>query len=301
MITVFGSLNVDLVTRVARIPAPGETVLGPSYETLPGGKGANQALAARRAGATVRMIGAVGRDGFADIATRLLRDAGVDCAGVAIVDAPTGAAFITLDAAGENCIVVASGANLSARAAQIGDAALGAKDILLMQREVPAGEIAAAAKRARAGGCRVILNAAPSADFPPDILAAIDILIANEHEAEEIARALGWTETDVASIMRRASAEFGIAAIATLGAAGVVGFLAGASQAFAPPPVHVVDTVGAGDAFCGAFAAALDGGLDWRDAMRRGVAAGSLACTKAGAQTSLPHQIDIERLAATLR
>lgn len=162
MIVVFGSVNVDFVTRVSRIPRPGETTLGPDYAVIPGGKGANQALAARRAGADVALVGAVGQDPFADIALALLRTDGVDCSRVAAVASPTGAAFIAVDDHGENAIVVASGANRQVRADQIEGLTLSSADILLLQREVSEHEAIIAAQRARAAGARVVLNAAPA-------------------------------------------------------------------------------------------------------------------------------------------
>ena len=175
MIAVFGSVNIDLVTQVERIAAPGETVMGEAYVTIPGGKGANQALAARRAGADVLMVGAVGRDGFAETALGLLRRAGVDLSGVAAVDAPTGAAFIAVDAKGANAITVAAGANARARAAQLDDATLSG-GLLLLQREVPDAEAQAAARIARDRDLRTVLNLAPSGRLPDSYLALVDVL-----------------------------------------------------------------------------------------------------------------------------
>ena len=162
MITVFGSINLDIVTRVPRIPAPGETVLGQSYSKVPGGKGANQALAARRAGAAVRLVGATGIDAFADTALSLLRADGVDLSAVSQSSLPTGAAFISIDAHGQNAITVAAGANNAARGAQIEALQLRAGDILLLQREVPDAESEIAARATKACKARVILNLAPS-------------------------------------------------------------------------------------------------------------------------------------------
>ena len=158
MIIVFGSINLDLVTRVEALPRAGETVLGDSYAAHPGGKGANQALAARRAGAEVALVGAVGRDDFAVQALALLRRDGVGLSGVAQVSAPTGAAFIAVDAVGENQIIVASGANTLVKAAQLEALAFSSADTLLLQREVPEAECLAAALLAKAKGARVILK-----------------------------------------------------------------------------------------------------------------------------------------------
>ena len=190
MIVVFGSINIDLVTRATKIPLPGETVAGPSYEKIPGGKGANQALAARRAGAEVVLVGAVGQDDFAAQALSLLRADGVDLSHVATSDQATGAAFITVDPQGENAIVVAAGANHDTKAQQLADVALDAKTVLLLQREVPDAEGEAAARLAKAKGARVILNLAPAGAISQDYLRLLDVLILNEHEAVSLAASL---------------------------------------------------------------------------------------------------------------
>lgn len=296
MIVVFGSINIDLVTRVPAIPAPGETVLGRSYALVPGGKGANQALAARRAGAEVALAGAVGHDDFARAALALLEADGVDLARVERVAAPTGAAFIAVDEQGENAIVVASGANAFARAAALDGSTLGAVDTLLLQRETPENETLAAARFARARGARVILNLAPAGALAPQWLDVLDMLIVNEHEAVTVGRALGL-DGDAEAVARALDAR-GVATLATLGAAGAVIWSGGARFAAPAPKVEVVDTTGAGDCFVGAFAAALDRGLPVGEALAQGVAAGALACTREGAQTSLPRRAEIEALVA---
>jgi ribokinase len=267
VLIVFGSINLDLVARVDAIPGPGETLLGTSFVIAPGGKGANQALAARVAGAQVRMIGAVGRDAFAEAALANLSRAGIDLTSVARVDAPTGVALISVDAAGENAITVVAGANARARAAQVDDDALAPGTTLLMQLEVPMPEVTALARRARSRGARVVLNGAPAAPLHADLLDAVDFLVVNEHEH---ARCLAG----------RAAAGV----VLTQGARGARLDWQGRRYAVAPPPVEVVDTTGAGDALCGAFAAALDRGLPPPDALREGVRAGALACTHDGAQ-----------------
>jgi ribokinase len=296
MIIVFGSLNVDLVTPVERLPGAGETVLGPGYALHPGGKGANQALAARRAGAEVTLVGAVGRDGFAEIALGLLAEDGVDLSHLARVEAPTGAAFIAVDAAGSNQIVVAAGANALAKADAVEALKPGEGDLLLLQREVPEDECLRAARAMRAGGGRVILNLAPAGEPDPDLLALIDILIVNEHEALVLAGSLGWAEAEPDAIARRIDDERGIACIVTLGAAGAVGWHGGVRRRLEAPVIEAVDTVAAGDSFVGAFAAALQAGFGFSGALQRGLAAGSLACTIAGAQPSVPQREAIEAL-----
>ncbi|HLH48160.1 MAG TPA: ribokinase [Roseiarcus sp.] len=297
MIVVFGSINLDLITRVERIPGPGETTLGGDYATSPGGKGANQALAARRAGAAVAMVGAVGKDAFAGEALALLTADGVDLSATETVAAPTGAAFIAVDANGENAIVVASGANRLARAAQLEKLALGAGDILVLQRETPPAEVEAAALHAKSKGARAILNLAPAGPPSDRLLRALDTLIVNEHEALTLGEALNLATREPEEVAAFLDRTLGLAAIVTLGPAGAVGYAKGARFAAPAPPVKVVDTTGAGDTFVGAFAAALERGLSFEAAMKRGLAAGSLACTKPGAQPSMPYAAEIEALA----
>lgn len=289
MIIVFGSINIDLVTRVERLPAAGETVLGPDYAIHPGGKGANQALAARRAGASVALVGAVGRDEFGTTALSLLAEDGVDLHHVARVEAPTGAAFIAIDRSGANQIVVAAGANARAEAAALKQLPLGERTILLLQREVPEAACIAAAETVKRAGGRVILNLAPAGAPAATLLALTDILIVNEHEARILADALGWEASEPGAVAQRVDAERGIACVATLGAAGVVGWSGGVRRRLEAPQIEVVDTVAAGDSFTGAFAAALASGLGFSSALQRGLAAGSLACTRAGAQPSIPR------------
>ena len=308
MIVVFGSINVDMVVPVERLPRAGETVLGPDYRTVPGGKGANQALAAHRAGARVHMAGCVGDDALAEVALAELRAGGVDLSAVATVPALTGCAFIAVDPHGANQIVVASGANRFARAEQVSDALLGKAGVLLLQQEVPAAENAALVQRARARDCCVVLNAAPAAVIAEEVLAALDWLVVNETEAELTARALGLPVDGIergtveaaahaaAAIARHA----GIGVVATLGADGAIAFTADGAWHQEPLRVEAVDTTAAGDAFVGAFAAALDTGADAGEAMRRASVAGALACTIIGAQTSLPDATAIEHALARL-
>jgi len=286
MVVVFGSINLDLVARVARIPAPGETVAGGSFETAPGGKGANQALAARQAGAEVRMFGAVGTDAFAAQALANLRAAGVTLDGVIAADVSTGVALISVANDGENAIVVIPGANAHARAAQVPDAMLTSSTTVLMQLETPLPEVAMLAACARRAGARTVLNAAPAAELPEALLRDVDVLLVNEHEAAILAAAAGVPATP--SAFAEALAARGTIAVVTLGARGAVGFVAGAVLHLPAPPTKVVDTTGAGDAFAGAFAAALDAGRGQADAIAAGLRAGSAACAWRGAQRALP-------------
>ncbi|CAN5243354.1 ribokinase [soil metagenome] len=297
MITVFGSINVDLVTRVARSPAPGETVHGSDYALIPGGKGANQALAARRAGARVRLIGAIGDDFLARVALTELEAAGVELAEVARMPGPTGVAIITVDAKGENTIVVAPGANAHVSAAALRPDRFAAGDTLLLQMEVPFAESLAAARMARAAGARVILSVAPYAPLSLADTAAFDMLIVNEHEAADLARhhgiAPGVAEATVAAL----ALKLGRTVIATLGPEGAVAAGPEATVRVPALPVTVVDTTGAGDTFCGVLAAWLDEGASLRTAMARAAVAGSLAVTRAGAQPSFPTRAEIQNAA----
>ena len=296
MIVVFGSINIDLVTR-AKIPAPGETTLGGDYVAVPGGKGANQALAARRAGAKVALVGACGADSFAGSALALINAEGVDLSATRTVGKPTGAAFIVVDPQGENAIVVAAGANAEARAEQLEGLPFGEGDLLLLQREVPEREVDAAALLAKKRGAQVMLNLAPAGAPSGALLGALDYLCVNEHEAATLGRELKVEASEPEAIGAEVARRFGFAVIVTLGPAGAVGFAGGERAFAAAPKVAVVDTTAAGDTFVGAFAAARDRGLSFAEAMKRGVVAGSLACAKAGAQTSMPTAAEIEEAA----
>ncbi|ADZ72099.1 ribokinase [Polymorphum gilvum] len=298
MIVVFGSVNLDLVVAVPRLPAAGETVVGPDHQSFPGGKGANQALAACRAGAEVALVGAVGTDAFAAPALAGLKAVGVDLSAVRVLDGATGLAMIGVDAAGENLILVASGVNARVDAAWL-DGRLGPVSTLLMQVELPLPALQAATARARAAGSRIVLNAAPVAGpGVGDLAAAADVVVVNESETADLGAVLGLP-TDPEGFARTLAAA-GRAAVVTLGAGGVLAHDGSRPWRLRPPPTAVVDTTGAGDAFCGALAAALDRGAGLGRALAEGVAAGSLACMATGAQSSAPDAARIAALADTL-
>jgi len=298
VIVVFGSLNVDLVARVPRLPQPGETLKGEWFAMLPGGKGANQALAASRAGGDVHLFGSVGRaDGLAVAALRALAQSAVDVAGVVECDAPTGVALIHVDDRGENCITVVAGANASARAAQVPDAMLSKQAIVLMQLEVPLDEVASLARRARQRGARVVLNAAPATRLPRTLLDDVDVLVVNETEALALCET---ATTDVLDAAHRLASASAGSVVVTRGALGALYVHRGEVGQQRAASIDVVDTVGAGDAFAGALVAALDRGEEFATAIREGVAAGSLACLTSGAQDSLPARDAIAQMAATL-
>lgn len=288
---VFGSVVADLVFAVPALPAPGHTVLGPGYRAMPGGKGANQACAAAWDGAAVGFAGAVGADALAEVALAGMRAAGVELSRLATVGAPTACAAVCVDPAGRNQIAVGSGANLLARAAQVEDAALTPATTLLLQMEVEPAETAALIRRARAGGARIILNLAPAAALPPEALRALDLLVANEHEAAWLAARLG---RDAAPAALRE--VLGVDVAVTLGEAGAAVATAEGMLRVPAFPVRVVDTTGAGDAWCGVLGAALDRGLPMAAALRRASAAGALACTRPGA--AMPRRAETDALLA---
>jgi len=294
LITVFGSINVDLVSRVQSHPRPGETVTGSDYFLFPGGKGANQALAAARAGASVRLVGAVGTDDFARLALTELDVAGIDLGGVARRDGPTGIALIVVDRNGENSIVLSPGANRTVTASQLSADTLRAGDTLLLQLEVPYAEAGRIARKARDAGARVVLSVAPFRPLSREDLAPVSILIMNQHEAGALAEHFGLRvgnhEADVAALAHALDKIV----IATLGADGAVA--AGSGDMVRVPALSVtpVDTTGAGDTFAGVLAALLDEGASLPDAMAGAAIAGSLATTRPGAQPSFPHRAEIE-------
>ncbi len=299
MIVVFGSINLDLVARVARLPRPGETLAGEGFATHPGGKGANQALAARRAGADVMLAGSVGNDAFAAQTLRGLAEAGVDLALVVRADVPTGIALIHVDAQGQNSITVVAGANAYADPASVPDSLLVPGTTLLMQLEVPLHAVDALVTRARGRGARVILNAAPSHSLPATLLALLDVLVVNETEAAAMAQILdapAVPESFAADVCRR----FRCATVVTLGAAGALAAVGQTLIHASAPLLHVIDTTGAGDAFTGVLAATLHSGASWNRALAASVAAGSLACTTVGAQSALPAADAIDDLASTV-
>jgi ribokinase len=289
MIVVFGSINADLFTHVATLPRPGETVQAPDYVLRPGGKGANQAVAAARAGAVVHMIGMVGEDVFAEPVLRALTDAKVDVAAVGH-SGVTGTAMVCVEDSGENLIVVASGANQTVTADQVPDALLGPEATLVLQMELLRGPSEAVIARARANGCRIVLNLAPALPISPEALSAVDVLILNELEAESLGAETGAPMDRARLIAERHN----ICCIITLGAAGAVMVAEGEAWTVAAVEIQPIDTVGAGDGFVGALAAALNSGADLPSALHRASIAGALCCLKEGAQDGLPTAGEID-------
>ncbi len=294
-VVVVGSLNMDMTVRTHRLPRPGETVLATSSVRSGGGKGANQALAAARAGgARTVLIGAVGADGDGDELIAALAADQVDVLGVQrLSDQHTGAALITVDAQAENTIVVVAGANQHVAIEAGHRTALRSADILLAQLEVPQSVVLAAARQLRSEA-RLILNAAPSAPLDPELQPLVDLLVVNEHEAVDLA---GEPELDAALTVLVGRFP---AVLVTLGAEGARLLTAeGVDLHVRAPSVSPVDTVAAGDTFCGVLAAALAAGADERLAIETACAAASLATQRHGAQASIPSADETRAQAST--
>jgi len=283
MVIVLGSINLDLIFPVPHIPGPGETVLGRSIRIEPGGKGANQAVAAARDGASVVFAGAIGRDTLAASALTLLRQANVDLSRVIESDLATGCAAIAVDPAGENAIAVGSGANLAVREAQIEDALLGPDSTIVLQMEVPVEQTAALIDRARAKSARIVLNLAPAAAMPEAALRKLDVLVVNETESAWLANHLGCTDGAAALHDR-----LNVTIVRTLGRDGLEFATADRVATIAARAITPVDTTAAGDCFVGIFAAALDRGSTLTDALDRATSAAALCCTRHGSQGSIP-------------
>jgi ribokinase len=290
MIIVPGSVNADLLFKVERLPRPGETVLCPGYVMAPGGKGANQAAAAAKAGAEVRFVGQVGDDAYGPVVRGLLVEAGVDCTALAVSTRPTAIAVIGVDAAGENAIIVGSGANLDTAAAQVPDALLGPGTTVLCQNEIRPEETFAALTRAKAAGARTVFNAAPAGTVPAEVLQALDVLVVNELEAETVADAAGQPPEQLARLLAR---THGLTCVVTLGGAGCLAV--SATEAWRVPvlPIRPVDTTGAGDTFVGALTAWLDAGAPLLEALRAASVAAACSCEAMGAQTAQPSRATI--------
>jgi ribokinase len=289
-IVVLGSANMDLVVMVEAMPRPGETVTGRRYLAVTGGKGLNQAIAAARAGGDVAMIGAVGDDPFGAEIREVLAGAAVDAANVTVSAAPTGTAHITVDDEGENQIVVVAGANTTVTSlADAHRTAISERDILLLQLELPLSVVMEAASWARQAGVRTMLTPAPVVDLPDELLAAIDLLVPNEHEAA------GLTGIDDPIDAARKLRSRGCrAVVVTLGADGCAYVDADGVTRVEGRPVTAVDTTAAGDTFAGCLAVALEEGRPVRDALRWATTAASLSVQTVGASSSMPPRSRID-------
>jgi ribokinase len=297
-IAVVGSINHDIVVRAPRHPAPGETVMGSGHFTAPGGKGANQAVAASRLGATVAMVGAVGNDSIgADLLSGLSSD-GVDCGHVRVVDdVGTGIALITLDDAGENSIVVSPGANGVVSVEDVTVDVVAAAAVVLIQQEIPSEAVAAAVMHARG---TIILNPAPAREMSPETLARVDVLVPNRSELAVLAGSPEAKVRDEVVAQANLLPREGLV-IVTLGGDGAMIIDGDDVTTVEPASIEVVDTTAAGDAFCGALAFGLASGWDISRAVRWGALAGALTTSKAGAQPSLPTGAAVMKFAAAMK
>lgn len=285
MILVAGSANLDFVVRAAHIPAPGETVLGRDFQTFPGGKGANQAVACARAGgALTHMLLALGDDAYALPLEASLKAADVQMHAVRVKNQATGTAFICVSDDAENAITVAPGANYALQANDLPP--LAGFTHLLMQLEIPMETVVAYAKAARAQGIKVVLNAAPAQALPAELLALLDMLIVNQGELAVVAEFAG----SIAECLARIEVP---CVVVTLGHHGCCVRADGAYTYHTAFEVTPIDTTGAGDTFCGVLVAALSQGHGLLQALQQASAAGALACTRLGAQTSIPTQAEV--------
>ncbi|GIG68288.1 ribokinase [Phytomonospora endophytica] len=293
-VTVVGSVNMDLVATAPTLPAPGETVLGHGFSTVPGGKGANQAVAAARAGGRTAFIGAVGSDGFGAELRSALELSGLDTDGLRTVPGPSGVALIAVDDAGENSIVVAPGANGELKHLTVEDRGrIGAASVLVCQLEVPLLAVLEAARAAHDAGTRVILNAAPARALPPELLSLVDLLVVNEGEAAMLASVEGGDPAELAAALLTTVPHV----VLTLGGAGSRYAARDREQvAIDAPKVDVVDTTAAGDSFTGALAVAWAEGRDLPDACRWASAAGGVTVQRPGATSALPGRAEIDEL-----
>ncbi|HEX2981537.1 MAG TPA: ribokinase [Anaerolineaceae bacterium] len=303
-VVVIGSLNMDLVVKVPRIPRPGETISGGDLQTFPGGKGANQAAAVARLGKTVKMIGRVGNDNYGERLRAVLTGFGVDVEGVtSSADTPTGSAFIMVDSVGENCIVLSPGANARVTTQDIAAAAgeIRAAQAVLLQFEIPMPAVEMAVRLAHEAGRQVILNPAPFRPMAPELLAQIDVLVPNETEASALT---GIQVGDVhsAGLAAQALLNQGVGSvIVTLGANGALLATRGGQRHIPAEKVTAVDTTAAGDAFIGGFTAGFVEGLSVEDAVEYAVCTSAIAVTRFGAQTSLPDEAEVKQLYAKRR
>ncbi|HSL46118.1 MAG TPA: ribokinase [Anaerolineales bacterium] len=298
-ILVVGSLNADLVVRSPRFPKPGETISGEDLQIIPGGKGANQAVASARQGASVAMVGRVGNDSFGPDLINNLKENNVDTSHVQTdPDSATGTAIIVVDANGQNSIVLSPGGNGRVKPSDLDNVAFSDYKLLLLQLEIPAETVLSAARRARERGVRVLLNPAPAGPLPDELLSLPDFILPNE---SELSLLTDQPVNDIASAEKAAKTllERGIQnVIVTLGANGALIVNQQTTKHIPPFKADVVDTTAAGDAFIGGFASALLENKSLEEAVRYGCACGALATTKFGAQPSLPTRVEVEKFIA---
>lgn len=299
-ITVVGSINMDLVVRSDHLHGPGETILGDDYHTIPGGKGANQAVAAVRLGAQVDMIGRVGKDAFGDLLRENLQREGVNVSTVEVDPySSSGIALITIDKEGQNTIVVASGTNMAMTTAQVRQAfsKVAHMDVVVMQLEIPLDCVEEAARLAAARGAKVVLNPAPARPLLSSTLKLVDLIVPNESETSLLTN-LPINDFEQAETAARSLIQNGAhSVVLTLGRRGAMVVENDQPGIHIPPhPVHVVDTTAAGDAFVAGLAVGLAEGKSLLEAVRLGNAAGAFAVTRLGAQPAMPRRSEAEQL-----
>lgn len=290
-ITVIGSLNLDLVTTVPRLPLPGETVMGTGLVRRPGGKGANQAIAGSRAGGVVRMVGTCGSDDASALLTGALDDEAVDITHLhASADHSTGTAMIMVDACGENVIALTPGANSAMTTERVDEACatLSDEDLVLLQLELPLPVVEHAARAAKERSATVVLNAAPAVAGVADLLDHVDVLVVNEHELVQVSSELGSVDDGPESRSRYLANRTGCLVVTTLGHEGALMTDRAGSVRFPSPTVRVVDSTGAGDTFTGYLAAGLSRGMRPQEAIGTAIEAASLMVSRHGTQEAIP-------------
>lgn len=294
-ILVVGSLNADLVVRAPHFPQPGETISGDDLKIIPGGKGANQAVAAARHGANVAMLGRVGKDSFGPFLLDSLKSNQVDITNVHVDDSATGTAIIVVDSSGQNSIVLSAGANGKVSPADVDHASVLSPSLILLQLEIPMLTVLHTAHYAKQNNIRVILNPAPAKPLPDELIALTDFIIPNE---TELSLLTGVEVKDIPSAEQAAKILLDRGAknvVVTLGSNGSLFVSSTQVTHVSAYKVNVIDTTAAGDAFIGGFASALLRGIEIEEAVKYANACGALAATKFGAQPSLPTKEEVEK------
>lgn len=294
MIIVFGTNILDLFFHLKDLPPKDTAIHLENHVEQPGGKGANQAVAAAKAGAEVRFFGALGEGGHGRQMYKNLASCNIDVSGIKFLDTPSGLATIFVDEGdGTHKVVVSQGANLLAKQDWVPERIVGPQSIVLVQGELPMSETEALVKRASSKGARSVMNMAPIVPLSDELLNALDVIVLNVHEADGLGAQLGLDTSDKTIFARTLYDRYHLATIVTLGHKGAVCCFEEGAFRISALPIKAVDTIGAGDAFVGFFCAALDQGKDFLTALKEGAVAGSLACTKVGAQSALPDADEV--------